>query len=319
MNGVKSTNAVVTHGVPQGSILGPLLFLLFINDFPASSGKFTFNLFADDSTLSYSFESNDATVGGVVNDELVLVNRWLCSNKIKINADKTNYIIFSLRNAIAMPPVMIGNSEIFRTASTKFLGLHLDQHLKFDQHIASLSQKLSKSIGILYRLKFYMPSHVLKNLYFALIHPYLQYAIESWYGCSSYLQNRIFVLQKKSVRCIFNLPFNEHTSQYFNQANIMNLHQLYKYSVLIYFHKTIHANNNNINFSPHLIYHFNVHNFSTRFSNNFVIPRHRTSKYEKSLLYSGTKLWNQLPSELKQISSTIAFKNKLRFLLFSQP
>ena len=316
LNGVQSCKLLVTHGVPQGSILGPLLFLLFINDFPLSSSKFIFNLFADDSTLSYSFDHRDSTTCNVVNNELNLVSRWLCSNRIQINVSKTKYILFSLRRTVTLPPIMIGNSEIERVESIKFLGVHLDQNLKFDQHITYLSHKLSKSIGILNRIKFFMPEPVMIKLYYALIQPYILYAIKSWYGCSSYLRNKILVLQKKSVRCIFNLQYNDHTLNYYKLAKIMNINQLYELRVLIYFHKTIYKNHDACMY-PNLRPLSDAHDFQTRSSHNLIIPRHRSSKYEKSLLYSGIQLWNKLPIELRKIESCSIFKNKISTMLSS--
>ena len=312
-NKKSSSECAITHGVPQGSILGPLIFLIFINDFPYSSNQFSFNLFADDSTLTYSFDRGESNVGEVVNRELVLIDNWLSSNKIKINISKTNYIVFTLRSTVSIPPITIGGREIARSDCSKFLGLYVDEHLRFDRHVTFLSKKISKSVGILNRVKHFLPNHVLINLYYSLIYPYMLYVIESWYGCSLTLRKKIEVLQKRSIRCIYNLSFNEHTAQYFRMSKIVTLEQLYKISMLVYIHKTIYDNYDE-DLSIKLRFQVNEHSIATRFSDRYMLPIHRSTKYEKSLFYAGIKLWNNLPIDLKYTVSASLFKKKLKKL-----
>ena len=228
----------------------------------------------------------------------------------------TKYLLFSLRDTFTIPPIKIGSNEISRSEFIKFLGVHLDQHLKFDQHVAYLSQKISKSVGILYKLKFFIPNSAMITLYHALIQPYILYAIESWFGCSSYLRNRIIILQKKSIRCVFNLNYNDHTSSYFDSARIMTVSQLYELSVLLHIHKTINGNFDNI-MSSRLRPLSDAHDFPTRSSQNLIIPMHRSSKFEKSILYTGIKLWNELSLDLRSIESYYAFKSRVKNTLLA--
>ena len=173
--------AIICLTVPQGSVLGPLLFLIYINDLPNASKKLTFYLFADDTNIYYEF--NDlSNLTKIVNKELRLVKKWLDANKLSLNIDKTNYIIFhfSSVNVPSDSNIKIGKKYIKRVKIVKFLGLLLDEHLHWKYHLNELSKKLARNCGMFLKIRKLLPLDVLICLYNALFLSFLQYGLIVW-------------------------------------------------------------------------------------------------------------------------------------------
>ena len=163
-NGHRSNTLPITIDVPQGSVLGPLLFLIYINDLPMVSDVFNMLMYADDTTLYCNIDQNVSEE--VINNELSKVSQWLAANKLSINVTKTKYMVFHLhKKVVTYPDLQLNGNKIERVTQFNFLGLILQSNLSWNKHVNHISLKVSKTIGILYRLKSVCPLKVLLTLY----------------------------------------------------------------------------------------------------------------------------------------------------------
>ena len=313
-----SDTKLIEYGVPQGSILGPLLFLLFINDIPKCSDLFKFTLYADDSTLSTCIRENEIDRDTkIINTELHKVYLWLSANKILINSTKTKYMVFSYSKNITLPEIKIGNNTILQTDFTKFLGIYIDTHLTFKHHISEISKKMSKSLGLLFKLNKFLPNSILKILYTTLIQPYLSYGIEAWYGTTKNHTNKIFIIQKKAIRAINNLQYNDHTNNYFKSNNILKLEDHYKLQISNYIYQLLHLNIDE-NTSSNLIRNTQIHNHDTRGGESLNVARVNRGRSKHCIFHNGVKIWNSLPTEIRHKRSYYNFKKQTKKALINK-
>ena len=205
LNYTKSNMVENSVGVTQGSILGPLLFSIYINEIQNSTKYFDFIKYADDTSLLNSNICIGRDNLTIINDELNKVYTWLCTNRLSLNIKKTKFMIFHNKNKKIIhlvPNITINNIMIEPVEDFNFLGIPINEMLNWNTLICKLhvSTKVSKSIGILYKLKSILPLYILKILYNSLILPHFLYSILVW-GTNI---NEPFKLQKKAVRVISN-------------------------------------------------------------------------------------------------------------------
>ena len=232
----------MTTGVPQGSILGSLLFIFYINDFPKSSNMFNFTSYADDTTLLSTlgnFENNNLNIDAniLIDNELTKINEWLQINKLSLNISKCKYMIFHKHNKqVNAPSPTINNILIDKVDNFNFPGLTLDTHLKWKNHTDLVSIKCSRITGMLNKLKYIIPQRIKILLYNTLLVPHLNYCLM----ICGFNQERISKLQKRAIRIITLSKYNAHTSPLFKMLNLLTINDMHSLQELKFYYKFLH-------------------------------------------------------------------------------
>ena len=321
INGYDSNVMEITCGVPQGSVLGPLLFLIFINDLPSVSRKLKFYLFADDTNIYFDCDSI-FNLAKKVNKELKFVKKWLDANKLSLNISKTNYVIFHSSNTTIPQDIVIkiGKKHIIRANYVKFLGLLLDENLSWKYHLSELSKKLARTCGIFFKIRSLLPTHTLINVYNSLFVSFLQYGITVWGQTFDSYLDPIFKLQKKAVRAISHEHFTSHTLPIFKNLKLLRLQDIFRVKILSFVYESLNKINPSC-FHDFFSLNSRIHQHFTRQSHHghaFLTQKNSLQYGLRSIRYLGAKMWNDLPGEIRNSASKFSFKRNLKkFILVS--
>ena len=273
----RSSEINVTTGVPQGSILGPLLFLLYINVIENCPDIISFVLYADDTNAFYS-NSCLKTLSSTIQNELDKVVQWLNANKLSINASKTKIVIFKCKNKSQDSQITIKNDIIKQVPSVKFLGVTLDQKLTWTNHINSVLKSITKSTGMIAKLRHYTNKNTLKLIYYALVYPYITYGNLVWGNTYPTRLQKLLKIQKKIVRLMCFKSYTDHSEPLFFNLKILNIYKINDHLCSLFMYRCINYNQNLPNLcNYYFIQNKELHNYNTRNSSKLHVRYKRTN------------------------------------------
>lgn len=309
---VKSELMEIKCGVPQGSILGPKLFLLYINDICDVSKLLQFVLFADDTNF-FSSGNNIQKLVESIEYEMTKLKKWFDVNKLSLNLKKTKFMVFGNRKINESVALSIDGVDIERVFEFRFLGVIMDDKLSWKPHIAHIKRKICQNIFVLNKVKEVLNKETMKILYSSLIVPYFIYCIEVWGNTYQINIKPLSILQKRAIRIIHKVNYREHTSKLFAKSRILKLEDLVKFQTLIILFKARHK------MLPEKIQHlYQLEKEFSRRRYNFKHQFARTTIKQMCPSVMGVKVWNSLHDNLKSCSNIGQFKYKYKQSIFSQ-
>ena len=300
---------------PQGSILGPLLFIVYMNDICCTSNLLKTILFADDTTCFYSHKDIDMLCE-IVNNELREVCNWFKANKLSLNAKKTNLMFLGTRFQTKQIDdkyiVCLDGCKLTRVGEAKFLGIVIDENLTWNKQIDNVLKSCARNIGVLNKLKHFLPEQALYRLYCSLVLPYLNYGLLLWGNANKTSLGKVYKLQKRALRIISNSHYLSSSKPLFEKYNVLNIFDMYKKETGIFMYK---YRNNMLpqSFDGIFTNHQSNHNYDTRNKGDYQLSMQRVN----TIVNTGPKLWNELPKYVKSSKTLGLFKKNISRVFLS--
>ena len=297
-NGVDSKLSEINCGVPQGSVLGPILFLLYINDLYRALANATTRLFADDTGVFVSNTNFDELVT-CAKTNLSALHLWCQYNKLTMNSSKTCFIIFHAKNKnnhIEIKELEVPNIKINRVKSTKYLGVIFDEKLNWHEHVQSVCKSLLKYFGIFSHIKSIASRAIARQLYFSFIYSRISYGIEVYGNCSFNHLSKLQIIQNKLLKLVLRMDFRTPTNTLHKNLHILKVNDIQKMKILCFVNNCL-----NENCPTYFTNYFSVrHTVYPLRMESLTVPRVRTALGSCSISVLGARLWNGLPEQIKE-------------------
>ena len=314
INGFDSGLAAINCGVPQGSVLGPLLFLLYINDLNHTIKFCKVHLSADDTNL-LCMSNSIKKLNKLVSADLKHLVHWLNANKISLNVKKTEMVIFKSKQKKFEGDLKIKlcGKRLYPSESVKYLGVKIDTNLNWEHHVNDLSIKLNRANALLFKMRKYVSLKILRSIYFAIFDSYLSYCCLVWAQNSSTIQ-RMVILQKKAVRIINFQPRNSHTSRLFKQSSILKFQDKICLENILFVSKSLNNLSPSV-FNTWFVFSSGQHSYEISSSTQGILIKlfYKTNRYGKySITISAAESWNKIQKQLKDTLLKDLSPNKIK-------
>ena len=302
-------------GVPQGSILGPLLFLIYVNDLPDCHLASDIILYSDDTVLYYSSKSVSA-LEHHINADLGTVSEWFYRILLTLNISKCNFVIFGSTqklNRIQGISVKVEGTSIERTQSFKYLGVTLQHSMSWADHVDAISMKINQRIGLIRRIRNLLLLQARVALYNALILPLFDYGDVIWGDkTNDTIMSELQILQNKAAKVMLGQPPRSSSTEALKSLDLKSLSTRRFFHRCIAIHKCLIGETDfNFNFTKNQA----VHSYNTRRSNYIRLPLPKTNWGKRTFIFHAAKDWNSLPTDLKECNFLSIFKSKLKTFL----
>ena len=316
INGVSSQIEKIHCGVPQRSCLGPLLFIVYINDLPLCLERCQVTMYPDDASISFSARSvNDLNL--TMNKELDSLRKWLQCNKLSLNVLKTQAMVIGFRpnlkkistKLVEPPSFSIGGSEVEMVHNVNYLGVQIDRHLSWDEHIHFIRSKVSRAIGFLKYAKKLLSQDILCKMYRGIVEPHLRYCCSVWGACGGTRLQVLQKLQNRAARIMTNSSYDSSASALVKTLNWPTVADMIQVETACMVYKSINE------LAPdYLSQIFTKKSACSRetlrnTATDLQIPLVKTCSGQRTFSYRGARVLNHLDLAVKQTSSFKAFKD----------